>query len=98
MDILAVGDFFNLLQANGALSLTFVPALGNTFMLGATGPWNSNSAITNAVGTIGYISYGFNVNHEGNPNQLQKVFINNTNYIEVTPDGLGQFICGVQVS
>ena len=98
MDILAVGDFFNLLQANGALSLVFVPALGNTFMLGSTGTWSTQNYITNAVGTIGIISGGFNVANESNPNQLQKVFINNTNYIELIPNAFGQFICGIQVS
>ena len=97
MDILAVGDFFNLLQASGVSNLTFQPALPNVFMLGSTGAWSANTRITDGV-TLGNIANGFNSTNESNTNQLQKVFINNTNYVTVDPTTNGQFISGIQVA
>ena len=97
MDILAVGDFFNLMAVSGVSNLTFQPALPNVFMLGTTGNWGAYTQITNGV-DIAYLGGPLNATSPLNMNQVQKVFINNTNYITIEPDTNGQFISGVQVA
>ena len=88
---MAVGDIVNGLSVSGT-PVNFQPAASVSILITTAISWLTSTLLTDGA-IVGYISNGGSNGEQ----RIQKLFINNTNYLQLLGSASGQSYTGIQI-